>query len=74
MKLKVQLNHLKFENVVGNKFYQNEEYKTLDASRLVSLLIPAVNALSARVSELEAKLPKSRNNNRVNQQKSMLKL
>ena len=46
--------------MVGNKFYQNEEYKTLDYSRLVSLLIPAVNALSAKVSELEAKLPKSR--------------
>ena len=60
---------LEIENVVGNKFYQNEEYKTLDYSRLVSLLIPAVNALSARVSELEAKLPKSRKNKRVNQKK-----
>ena len=49
---------LKIENVPSNKFYNNEEYKTLDYSRLVSLLIPAVNALSARVSELEAKLPK----------------
>ena len=51
---------LKIENVLSNKFYKNEEYKTLDYSRLVSLLIPAVNALSARVSELEAKLPKSK--------------
>ena len=59
--------------MVGNKSYQNEEYKTLDYSRLVSLLIPAVNALSARVSELEAKLPKSRKNKRVNQ-KNMFKL
>ena len=51
---------LKIENVLSNKFYKNEEYKTLDYSRLVSLLIPAVNALSAKVSELEAKLPKSK--------------
>ena len=49
---------LEIENVLNNKFYKNEEYKTLDYSRLVSLLIPAVNALSARVSELETKLPK----------------
>ena len=49
---------LEIDNVLSSKFYNNEEYKTLDYSRLVSLLIPAVNALSARVSELEAKLPK----------------
>ena len=30
-----------------------DEYKTLDYSRLVSLLIPAVNSLAARVQELE---------------------
>ena len=51
---------LEIENVPSSKFYNNEEYKTLDYSRLVSLLIPTVNALSARVSELEAKLPKSK--------------
>ena len=49
---------LEIDNVISTKLYNNEDYKTLDYSRLVSLLIPAVNALSARVSELEAKLPK----------------
>ena len=36
------------------------EFKTLDYSRLVPLLISAVNTLNARVTELEAKLPKSK--------------
>ena len=36
------------------------EFKTLDYSRLVPLLISDVNTLNARVTELEAKLPKSK--------------
>ena len=52
------IEQLEIDNVVGKKFYQHGEYKTLDCSRLVSLLIPTVNALSAKVSELEGKLPK----------------
>ena len=53
---------LSIDNVCSSKHATfndvEDEYKTLDYSRLVSLLIPAVNALSAKVSELEAKLPK----------------
>ena len=33
-----------------------EDYKTLDYARLVALLIPAVNTLSARVKDLESKV------------------
>ena len=44
------------DNVVSSKFYKDDQYKTLDYSRLVSLLIPAVNALAQRVEDLESKL------------------
>ena len=47
---------LAIDNVVGSKWHNDDEYKTLDYSRLVALLIPAVNTLSARVQELEAKV------------------
>ena len=44
---------LGIDNVVGSKYVGEEQYKTLDYARLVSLLIPAVNALAARFKELE---------------------
>ena len=44
------------DNVVGSKWHQGKDYKTLDYARLVALLTPAVNTLSARVKDLESKL------------------
>ena len=44
------------DNVVGSKWHDSAEYKTLDYARLVSILIPAVNTLSARVKDLETKI------------------
>ena len=41
------IEQLAVDNVVGSKWRDGEEYKTLDYGRLASLLIPAVNALSA---------------------------
>ena len=50
------IDQLAIDNVVGSKWHEGEEYKSLDYSRLVALLIPAVNTLSARVQKLDARL------------------
>ena len=47
---------LAIDSVIGSKWHEGEQHKTLDYSRLVALLIPAVNTLTARVQELEARL------------------
>ena len=47
---------LGIDNVVSNKVYKDDQYKTLDYSRLVSLLIPATNTLAKRVEYPESKL------------------
>ena len=46
---------LAVDSVVGSK-WQGEEYKTLDYSRLVALLIPAVNHLAQEVKVLTSKV------------------
>ena len=51
------------DNVVSSKFVGEEEYKTLDYSKLDSVLIPAVNHLGARVKELEMTTTKKRKTN-----------
>ena len=50
------IEELAVDNVIGQKWHEGEEYKSLDYNRLVALLIPAVNSLSARVREMEAKV------------------
>ena len=50
------IEQLAIDNVLGSRWHEGEEYKALDYSRLVALLIPAVNTLSARVQELEARV------------------
>ena len=50
------IEQLAIDNFVGSKWHEGEAFKTLDYSRLVALLIPAVNTLSARVQELEARV------------------
>ena len=50
------IDQLAIDNVVGSKWHDSDEYKTLDYSRLVALLIPAVNTLSERVKDLETKI------------------
>ena len=47
---------LAISNVVGSKWHNGEDYKTLDYSRLVALLIPAVNHLSHEVKVLRSKV------------------
>ena len=54
--VEVAIEELAIDNVLGSRWHEGEEHKTLDYSRLVALLIPAVNTLTARVQELEAKL------------------
>ena len=50
------VDQLAIDNVVSSKWHNDDHYKTLDYSRLVSLLIPAVNTLAKRVEDLESKL------------------
>ena len=47
---------LAIDNVIGSKFHEGEQHKTLGYSRCVALLIPAVNHLSARVNALASKV------------------
>ena len=47
---------LGIDNVTSTKWHQDGQYKTLDYSRLVSLLIPAVHALAQRLEDLESKI------------------
>ena len=47
---------LGIDNVTSTKWVKDDQYKVLDYSRLVSLLIPAVNTLAKRVGDLESKL------------------
>ena len=48
------IEQLTIDNVVSSKWHEDGQYKTLDYSRLVSLLIPAVNTLSQQVQDLES--------------------
>ena len=54
------IEELAIDNVIGSKWHGSKwhndgQYKTLDYSRLVSLLIPAVNTLAKRVEYLESR-------------------
>ena len=40
------IEQLGIDNVVQSKWHKDDQYKTLDYSRRVSLLIPAINTLS----------------------------
>ena len=53
--VELAIQELAIDNVVSSKWHLDDEYKTLDYSRLVALLIPAVNSLRQRVKELEAR-------------------
>ena len=44
------------DNVVSSKFHNDDQYNTLDYSRLVAILIPAVTHLSKQVRDLESKV------------------
>ena len=44
------------DNVCGSKWHNGDTYRTLDYGRLVALLIPAVNNLSVRLREMEARV------------------
>ena len=46
------IDQLAIDNVIGSKWHGDDHYKTLDYSRWVSLLIPAVNRLSQQVKDL----------------------
>ena len=50
------VDQLAIDNVISSKWHNDDHYKTLDYSRLVSLLIPAVNTLAKRVEDLGSKL------------------
>ena len=47
------IEQLAIDNVVSSKWHKDDQYKTLDYSRLVSLLIPVVNKLSQEVEDLK---------------------
>ena len=48
------IDQLAIDNVVSSKWHKDGQYKTLDYSRLVSLLIPAINKLSQEVEYLKS--------------------
>ena len=48
------VDQLAIDNVVSSKWHKDDQYKTLDYSRLVSLLIPAVNKLTQEVKDLKS--------------------
>ena len=48
------IQELAIDNVVSSKWHAGEDYKTLDDSRLVALLIPAVNKLAQEVKDLRS--------------------
>ena len=50
------IEQLAIDNVVSSKWHEDDQYKTLDYSRLVSLLIPALNTLAKRVDYLVSKV------------------
>ena len=50
------IDQLAIDNVLGSRWHEGEEYKALDYSRLVALLIPAVNKLSQQVRDLQSKV------------------
>ena len=48
------IDQLAVDNVISSKWHKDGQYKTLDYSRLVSLLIPAVNKLAQEVKDLKS--------------------
>ena len=48
------IGQLAIDNVVSSKLHNDDQYLTLDYSRLTALLIPAVNHLSKQVKDLES--------------------
>ena len=48
------IDQLAIDNVIGSKWHRGQDYKTLDYSRLISLVIPALNTLAKRVEFLES--------------------
>ena len=52
--VELAIDQLAIDNVISSKWHNNEQYKTLDYSRLVSLLIPTVNKLAQEVKDLKS--------------------
>ena len=50
------IDQLAIDNVIGNRWHEGQEYKSLDYARLVALLIPAVNHLAQEVKFLRSKV------------------
>ena len=49
------IDQLSIDNVVGSKWHDGKQHKTLDYNRLVALLVPAVNTMSKRTRDLDSK-------------------
>ena len=54
-KVEEAIDQLAVGNVVGSKWHNSGQHKTLDYSRLVALLTPAAHSLSVRVAYFESK-------------------
>ena len=52
--VELAIDQLAIDNVISSRWHNNEQYKTLDYSRLVSLLVPAVNKLAQEVKDLKS--------------------
>ena len=52
--VELSIEELAIDNVVSSKWHNDDQYKTLDYSRLVSLLIPAVNKMSQEIQDLKS--------------------
>ena len=49
------IQELGIDNVVSTKWHDDDNYTTLDYSRLCSLLIPAINELHQQIKALKSK-------------------
>ena len=53
-KVESAIEELAIDNVVSSKWHRGQDYKTLDYSRLVNLLIPAVNKMAQEIQVLKS--------------------
>ena len=52
-RLETALEELAIDNVLGQRWYNNDSYRTIDYSRMVTLCVAGINKLAKRVEYLE---------------------
>ena len=54
-RLETALEELAIDNVLGQRWYNNDSYRTIDYSRMVTLCVAGINKLANRVEYLESR-------------------